>query len=150
MGTIEEDTSVREKQNNNILFFRIREKGTHTWHHESQHIGWKISAEEPYPFGFPEFENSKNKWFEFEIESKNATETDYMNVLTPSKQLRTVYKVPKSTILKDPISIVSILQNKISGAFSQREAQVVIGVYATLVAFLWIVNKMSLKSRNSR
>jgi peptidoglycan/LPS O-acetylase OafA/YrhL len=143
VGIIEEDASVREKQKSNVLFFRIKEKGAHTWLHESQHVGWKISAEEPYPFGFPEYENSKNTWFEFEIESTNATENDHMIVLMPSKPLRTVYKVPKSTIINEPSLIVPILQNKIYGAFSQREAQIVFGIYLFTMWFVWFVQYKS-------
>jgi len=149
VGILKEETNAQDNKRSNVISFRIKEKGDSTWYHESQHIGWKISSEEPYPFGFPEFENSKNKWFEFEIESKRATEKDHTIILTPNKYLQTVYKIPKSVILKEPSSILLILQNKIYGAFSQLEAQIVMGIYAISVLFIWILNKMGLKSRNS-
>ena len=139
IGPINHDRGIQEKKDANILIFRMREVGNKTWYHESQHIAWKISSEKPYPFGFPQIANSRNIWFEFELESKGASVDDYSIVVDPGKNFRSVYKTSKSLLVHNPLLIIPIVWNKVYGAFSQREAQIVFVVYLFTLCFVWYV-----------
>lgn len=139
IGTINQDRGIQEKKDANILIFRVRKEEDKTWYHESQHISWKISSEKPYPFGFPQIAISRNKWFEFELESKGASIDDYSIVVDPGKNFRSVYKTSKSLLVHNPLLIIPIVWNKVYGAFSQREAQIVFVVYLFTLCFVWYV-----------
>jgi hypothetical protein len=143
IGPVKQDQGIQEKKDANILIFRVKKEGDKAWQHESQHIAWKISSEKPYPFGFPQIANSRNKWFEFELESKGASIDDYSIVVDPRKNFRSVYKTSKSLLIHNPLSIIPIVWNKVYGAFSQRDAQIVFVVYLFTLGFLWFVQYKS-------
>lgn len=148
IGAIHPDRSIQESLPSSVVRFRIREAGSKEWHHESQHTGWKISADEPYPFGFPEIADSKGKWYEFELSSEKATVGDHMLIIKPQENFRSVYKMSRSMVMREPLSMVRILQNKIYGAFSQPEAQTILLIYFFTIVFIVYVNRRAALAQN--
>lgn len=142
-GTIDHDRKAQEAKTTSSLIFRIREKGARTWLHESTHTSWKISSDKPYPFGFPEIANSQGKWYEFQLENTGATRQDYIVVLNLYENFHSVYKVTKDTIRTNPLAIAHLLLNKVSGAFLQREALLILGVYVVMLGFVIVIRKKS-------
>ncbi|MBP6994243.1 acyltransferase [Candidatus Woesebacteria bacterium] len=142
-GTIDQDRRTQEAKNTSSLIFRIREKGAETWLHESTHSAWKMGSDKPYPFGFPEVANSQEKWYEFQLENRGATPHDYVIVPSVYEHFHSVYKVTKDIIRTNPLAIAHLLLNKISGAFLQREALLILGIYASMLGFVIVIRKKS-------
>jgi hypothetical protein len=143
-GLFELDRGAQEVKKANVLIFRIREQGNRVWYHESHHVAWKIAANKPYPFGFPEILHSKNAWYEFELESKDAADQDYVVLIDPKTNFRSVYKMSKSTLFQSPLTIVPIIYRKALGAYSQPEAQLIFCIYALTLGFVWLIQRKGL------
>jgi hypothetical protein len=143
-GSLEQDRGTQEFRSANILIFRIREQGNRVWYHESHHVAWKIAANKPYPFGFPEILHSKYTWYEFELESKDGSDQDYVVLVDPQTNFRSVYKMSKSTLFQSPLTIVPIIYRKALGAYSQPEAQLIFCIYALTLGFVWLIQRKGL------
>ncbi|HSV94369.1 MAG TPA: hypothetical protein VLH94_00115 [Spirochaetia bacterium] len=55
-----------------ILVFRLREKGEKDWYYQAKYKTDQFLAHRLFPFGFPAISNSAGKIYEFELESLNG------------------------------------------------------------------------------
>lgn len=141
VGPLNPDRGEQEKKDSNTIIFRIRQKGSSQWYHESRHVGWKISPNESYPFGFPEIQSSKNIWYEFEIVSEGATPSDHVVLTDVMKEFRSVYKMSGSTIIRNPWILIPIIKDKVIGAFSTPDAQIIMMIYVFMIWFVWFIRR---------
>lgn len=99
LGTVEILIDTFNRVNDDILIFRIREKGRVDWYYQNKYSAKYMSYKQFFPFGFPTIPNSKNKLYEFDIESQrgirgNAIGVDYFNPAIVSR-----YQFPKKELL---------------------------------------------------
>ncbi len=149
VGPLDPDRGVQEKKKASTVIFRIRQKGSNIWYHESSHVGWKISSQEAYPFGFPEIQSSRNVWYEFEIVSEGATPSDYVRLTNTMTEFRSVYKMSGSVIVRKPWILVPILRDKVVEVYSNPDVHVILLIYVFMIWFVWFINKKSAPKLNT-
>ena len=58
--------------NNDILTFRIKEKGDKKWYYENIYKVDQFQPNQLFPFGFPPIQNSKIKYFKLRLNQQKA------------------------------------------------------------------------------
>jgi hypothetical protein len=81
-----------------ILSFRIREKGRKTWYFESVYRSGLIHDSLHFPFGFPPISDSKNKIYEFELISQRGNSTHAIELDRQGTLLSSYHAIPRSEI----------------------------------------------------
>jgi len=100
-------------ESEDILLFRIKEKGTDHWLYTNFFRSGGMSSNDYYPFGFNEIDKSKDKEYIFELISergntKNAIHTKHSNPIYITK-----YKFSKKEIAGNPALFIYFMRNKI-------------------------------------
>ncbi len=88
----------------------------------NEYNGWRFGAEShPYPFGFPQQKYSKGRAYIVKFESLRASPDDYTVISNPQTELLTVYQIDKSRLLRNPITLLTILWRKLSLIVTSNE-----------------------------
>ena len=82
-----------------ILVFGIKEKGVKTWQYQNTYKSNSISSMPFYPFGFPQFINSKGKTYIFSIISLQGNEENALQLSRDEPILVSKYVFTKSELL---------------------------------------------------
>ncbi|MCX6732580.1 MAG: acyltransferase [Candidatus Roizmanbacteria bacterium] len=104
---------------------RMKEEGTNDWYASQDTSPAEIGNSASYPFGFPLISNSKDKTYVVEMLIKDI---DYSSTILFNKDtytLYTVHQIPKQTLLKNPLMLISHIGNKLQTALANPEAQLV-------------------------
>ncbi len=90
-----------ERENDDILMFRLKEKGASQWQ-EQILIRTTFSNDHFYNFGFALIPHSQGKTYVFEIESTRGTPENAVAISTIVPNVQSKYQVPKSEITQNP------------------------------------------------
>lgn len=108
--------SIRFAQSNDIvtdkITFRIKEKGSIGWYYERLYDARQFYFLPLYPFGFPIINNSRDKVYEFEIESKKGTRYNSVNLSSTEPVVISKYKFPKMLLLLSPLESYNFIIKK--------------------------------------
>ncbi|MEK7605385.1 MAG: hypothetical protein AAB478_02555 [Patescibacteria group bacterium] len=112
--------------NNDILTFRIKEKGDKKWYYENIYKVDQFQPNQLFPFGFPPIQNSKNKVFQIEIESAKGKYHDAVAINTKNPVIVMSYQLPVSRFLsKDgAIALLTYKQKIITFIFDAIASRV--------------------------
>lgn len=95
------------------IYFRLREKGSNKWYYENLYDTRQFYAVNPYPFGFPIIDNSKNKTYEIQLESLKGTENNSVQIASKPPIVGSRYKYPRSLVLKNWHEFIDFFAKKI-------------------------------------
>lgn len=95
-----------------VLVFRLKEKGNRKWYHINNYRSGLLENNLLFPFGFSIINNSKNKIYQFEIESLLGNETNAARVNKKDLNLLTGYQFPKNEITSSKKSALKFLVKK--------------------------------------
>lgn len=104
---------------------KMKEKGATSWYASQDTDPAEIGDSTSYPFGFPIISNSRNKIYIVEMSIKDI---DYRSTVLFNKDmydLTTVHQIPKQTLLKNPIKLLSHVSEKVKTILSDPEARLV-------------------------
>jgi peptidoglycan/LPS O-acetylase OafA/YrhL len=102
---------------------RMKEEGSKEWYASQDIAPAEIGDSSSYPFGFPPISNSKNKKYSVEMSIKNI---DHRSTVIFNKDiypLSTIHQIPKQTLFKNPIKLMTHLSDKLQTALTNSEAQ---------------------------
>ncbi len=143
LGTIELYIDTFNRINDDVIVFRIREKGIEKWYYENIYYTKQITSLQFFPFGFPTIPESKNKLYEYEIESLkgthgNAIGTNYLN-----PEIITRYQYPKQSITASGRNLLSFTQIRVKNALQNVDFIIDILIYflPSLYFFVWFFSK---------
>lgn len=122
-----------------LIVFRIKERGITKWYYENTYKDGLIFNYPFYPFGFPPIQNSKNKYYDFEIESLNGNSINAVSISDKNQTLFSRYQIPKSVILHDKKSLLDFLVKKFLSAILTTDIRFSSFVYSLPLIFyiLW-------------
>lgn len=104
---------------------RMKEVGTNEWYASQDTAPGEIGNSSSYPFGFPVIPDSKGKSYLVEMSMKDI---DYSSKIIFNKgtyQMTTVHQIPKQTLLKNPVQLLSHLGDKFQTIWTNPEARLV-------------------------
>src|SRR4030042_2365093 len=101
-----------ERINDDYLIFRIKEVGQDGWHYEHNYKTDQFRPDELFPFGFPKIENSKNRLYQFEIESIQGSPGNAVAVSSQFPVIKTKYEFNQAELLANKKYIVNICGKK--------------------------------------
>ena len=107
------------------LQIRMKESGATGWYASQDASPAEIGDSSSYPLGFPVIEKAKNKKYIVELVMKDI---DYRSTVILNKDtydLITVHQIPKQTLIKNPLKLLSHISEKVQTAFANPEAQLV-------------------------
>ena len=104
-----------------ILAFRLKEKGSKDWYYFNNYRSGLLKNNLLFPFGFPVIEDSKDKIYEFEIESLLGNETNAAQVNKNNFNLFTGYQFPLVETFSDSKATLNFLINKSITSFTNIE-----------------------------
>jgi len=105
-------------QNEDVLIFKIKEKGLKKWYYEHKYRSGSFEYLKYYPFGFSPISDSKNKKYQFVLESTKGTEANGLEVDESSNILVTGYQIPKGEIQSSRSSFISFILTKAKHSFT--------------------------------
>jgi hypothetical protein len=104
--------------NDDIVRFRIKEKGSNKWYYENDYTTPQFQPDDLFTFGFPIISNSEGKTFQFEVESRQG-EPENAVALSPIEPVFiTKYQYSKAEILSNRDYLLTFAQRKIINTFS--------------------------------
>ena len=101
-----------------ILAFRLKEKGSKDWYYFNNYRSGLLKNNLLFPFGFPVIEDSKDKIYEFEIESLLGNETNAAQVNKNNFNLFTGYQFPLVETISDSKATLYFLIKKSITSFT--------------------------------
>lgn len=118
LGTISFLINNYGKINNDIVKFRIREKGSDSWYHESSHDTSKFDIGQFYPFGFAPISNSKDHIYQIEIESQKGNINDSVSISDKSDFFQAKYIYTKAYLSQNKSLLPHFLITKATNYLS--------------------------------
>ncbi|MCX6730415.1 MAG: acyltransferase [Candidatus Roizmanbacteria bacterium] len=125
MGKITNKRIFVDPTKNQRFMIRMKEKGMDNWYASQDTSPAEIGNSASYPFGFPLISNSKDKTYIVEMLMKDI---DYSSTILFNKDtytLYTIHQIPKQTLLKNPVMMISHIGDKLQTALANPEAQLV-------------------------
>jgi hypothetical protein len=137
-----------EFEDEDILIFRIKEKGEKNWHQENTYKSGLLYGYKSFPFGFSLIDNSQNKTYVFEIESTNGNRNNAVFVDRDNPVFISSYKIPSKEIFSNSKGLLTFICKKIISSFSSVDFLLYSTLYLTplLYYILWhiIIKKIIL------
>ncbi len=88
-----------EHINDDVIIYRIREKGQKDWYYQNEHTAGQFQPHGLFTFGFPLIENSEGKTYQFELESKKGTGKESVALSKLDPVLVTKHEYSKSALM---------------------------------------------------
>ncbi len=104
-----------------ILNFRIREKGKKTWYFESTYRSGLIHDSLYFPFGFPPMQSSKNKLYEFELISQKGSSSHAIELSRQNFVLASYHVIPRNEITSSNSKLISFTVRKIINSYTDLD-----------------------------
>lgn len=117
-GTVKIRMNTYGRFNYDSIHFRLREKGTEPWVITNSYITDRFPDKLLYGFGFPPFEYSKGKTFEFEFSSDAGTNDNAIGFLPGHFSVASQYVFSKNLLLKNTDDLFQFLSAKIQSLYS--------------------------------
>jgi hypothetical protein len=95
-----------------ILLFKLKEKGTKNWYYINNYRSGLLENNLLFPFGFPIINDSKNKIYQFEIESLLGNDINAVALNKNNFTFLSGYQFPKNEILSSKKSTAKFLVKK--------------------------------------
>lgn len=120
-----------------VVIFRIKEKNQKKWFYENKYKVDQFQPDELFTFGFPIIPDSKNKIFQFEIESTKGRKGDAVAISAIYPPLVTQYQYPKQELLADKTKFVKFFAKKMFDSLSDKNFLISSLVY--LLPFIFYI-----------
>ncbi|HVZ66632.1 MAG TPA: hypothetical protein VG917_00025 [Patescibacteria group bacterium] len=104
-----------------VLLFKIREKGSKSWQFENTYKSGLLENNLLFPFGFPVFDQSRGKIYQFQIESLNGNNKNAVSIDKNNLTFLTGYKYPRSQILSSKKNTIEFFERKIITSFTSLD-----------------------------
>ncbi|HUV42538.1 MAG TPA: hypothetical protein VMY36_01385 [Patescibacteria group bacterium] len=98
--------------NDDVLIFRLKEKGNESWYYENEYKVDQFQPDELFPFGFPKIENSNRKIYHFEIESTKGEPENAVAISPQFPIFRVKYHFDQEQLLANKLILVRFLFKK--------------------------------------
>jgi len=98
--------------NKDELIFRIKEAGSPDWDYQATYKTDQFQPEELFPFGFPQYSNSKGREYVWELESTSGNTVDYVSIGRTRPVSASRYQFNKSQMATDKRILASFLLYK--------------------------------------
>jgi len=95
-----------------VLLFGLKEKGGKDWYYYNAYRSGSIESQQLFPFGFPVITFSKDKVYDFQIESIAGNEVNSVELSNSNPVLLTAYKLPRVEIVGSKLRLISYLIKK--------------------------------------
>lgn len=102
------------------LVFRLKEKGAKDWYYEGNYKSGLIYQVPFLPLGFPEIENSKDKIYEFELQSLRGNKVNAVALNSWEPVLVSRYQMPKDKLIGDENYLIAFFTRKIFASFDNQ------------------------------
>jgi hypothetical protein len=122
-----------ERDNNDMLTLRIKEKGQQTWYNETT-FRTTLSNNEFYHFGFAPIADSKGKTYIFEIESFYGKKGNAVGLSNIEPLIGTKYQLPKSMIINNKSALIEFTKLKIHNIVENNN--IIYPLFVFLLPFL--------------
>lgn len=111
LGIIQVRFNNFKRMSDDILIFRIREKGNTEWYYQANYKTDQFQDNQLFPFGFPLIQDSQNKEYEFEIISQRGNKKNNVGASTsyPSFVAKHIYS---RSMLSDRSELISFIIKK--------------------------------------
>jgi hypothetical protein len=126
-------------EDEDVLTFRIKEKGSKSWHQENTYRSGLFYGYKSFPFGFPPIDGSQNKTYVFELESLNGNKNNAVSVDKDSPIFISSYKISSKEILSSTKGLLIFIYKKVISSFSSIDFLLYSTLYLTplLYYILW-------------
>jgi len=124
LGIVSVRFSTFNRVNNDILIFRIREKWKNGWYYENKYGVDQFQSFQLFPFGFPIIANSKDKVYQFELESTRGAKGNAVSITGPLPAFQAKYQFSKDKILSNRYEKLNFVHKKLLNLMSNREFSV--------------------------
>lgn len=111
--------------------FRIKEQNAKMWYYQNTYRAGIIYDVPFFPFGFPQIENSKGKYYQFEIESLKGNAQNALSLSQREPILATKYQVSKAALLQDKGQFALFISKKFLNNFNSFD-----GIFISIVFLL--------------
>jgi hypothetical protein len=140
LGIIFIPFNTHGKSINDEIFFRIRKFGDKDWYSEEGYKTNQIQDNIPFPFGFPIINNSKNKLYEFEIESLRGNAKEHVSI-DKNIYIFVKFKFLKEDLIKNPLVLLDFAVAKFKGIlsfYSSKEifSSLLISIFASYLLYV--------------
>lgn len=112
LGTISFLFNNYGKINNDVVKFRIREKGNNIWYYEGSHDSSKFDIGQFYPFGFDPISDSKGHIYQIELESQKGNINDSVSISSKPSFFQAKYIYTKGYLSQNKSLIPHFLAKK--------------------------------------
>jgi hypothetical protein len=140
LGIVSVRFSTFKRINDDILIFRIKEKGENKWFYENRHKVDQFQPDDYFTFGFPIISDSEGRIYEFQLEStigepKNAVAISNIHPIFVTK-----YQFGKKMLLADMDLLKKHLYKKYLNTFYNLEFFIssIIYLFPFLFYVLWL------------
>lgn len=111
-----EDFVKPDFRGEDVLQFRIKEKGEKNWHYLNNYRSGLLEDQLIYPFGFPTIAHSKDKTYVFELESLLGNESNAVQL--NNNKILSAHQIPREFIVGGKMNFVNFLTKKFITSFS--------------------------------
>ncbi len=139
VGNEKEKKQISDPLKQQRLQIRMKELGANSWYAIQDASPAEIGDSSSYPLGFPIIEKAKNKEYVVELVMKDI---DYRSTIVLNKDrydLTTIHQIPKQTLLKDPVKLLSHISEKLQTALANPEAQLVAACITPFFLLLFLL-----------
>ncbi|MFZ2206378.1 MAG: acyltransferase [Microgenomates group bacterium] len=102
---------------------RMKEIGSEEWYASQDTAPGEIGNSSSYPFGFPVIADSKGKTYLVEMSMKDIDYTSKIIFNKDFYQLTTVHQIPKQTLLRNPVQLLTHMGDKFQTILMNPEAR---------------------------
>lgn len=133
LGIIQVRFTNFKRVSDDILIFRIKEKGQTDWYYQANYKTDQFQNDELFPFGFPLIKDSQGIEYEFEIISQRGNKENSVGPGTsyPSFVAKHIYTKSE---LKDKKALISFIIHKFINVIS--DPNIIVRSFAYLIPFL--------------
>ena len=110
--------------NSDVLVFRIKEKWGEDWYYENEYKVDQFQNYQLFPFGFPLIPDSKDKIYQFEIQSTKGVVGDAVALSGPLPIFEAKYQFSKDKILSNQHEKLLFVHKKLLNLMSNRDFSV--------------------------
>lgn len=148
LGIIAIRFNVFGKVKNDQFVFRLKEEGQKKWFYENTYRAKEFGGYPLFPFGFPIIENSKNKVYYFELESKKGERGNAIEIAEASPVVEVRYKFEFGKLIKDSSKFATFASAKIPEIIDGRFFVVFSSIFTLLFVSFTIVRLLFIKRKN--
>ena len=140
LGIVSVRFNTFKRINDDVLIFRIKEKGDKEWFYENRYRVDQFQPDDLFTFGLPIIPDSKGKRYEFQLESTKGKPKDAVAISNLEPVFVTKYQFTKSVLLGDTKLLVGHIYKKFINTFFNLDFFVSSIVYLLpfLLYLLWI------------